>query len=667
MQTVMTGSELYEDLAKLDTLLGEYETARNDPARAHALQHLIIDAINEANLDKDLHVLHDTPLEEMVRSAHEALSRIRNTRIQSGMHIFGKVPEGEKRADFISSILRFDSGTGSPRRIIAGLFGLDFDHLVSQQGSFSRELGMSNGAVIEKIDARIKDLISRVLSGEPVNLCSFFSRTLTQDEEMPFNRIIDRIRDINNRIDASYEVESLLNGFSGGYIPAGPSGLITRGHDDVLPTGRNFYSLDPFRVPTRAAWRIGGRLADAMIGKYQDEQGSLPENIAFYWMASDIMSADGEMLAEMFALLGVEPVWLSNGQVRSFSIIPTGQLTHPRIDITVRMSGIVRDNFTHSVELLDRAIQVVAALDESPEVNFVRKHALASMNEHGGEWREATLRLFGSKPGTYSTGVNLAVLSSAWKDEKDLADIFVAWNGYAYGEGVSGTESHEQFASNLSTVSLTFNKVASDEYDLLGCCCYFGNHGGLTVAARHLSGKEVKAYYGDTRESSHVEVRELADELRRVVRSKLLNPKWIDGMKEHGYKGAADMMKQITRVYGWEASTQEVDDWIFDDIAETFVINPEMKQFFEENNPHALEEIARRLLEAEQRGLWDAKPEVLEELKSSYLEIESWMEDRTGQGDYQGGNVDIYTSTDVTPWGESIADVLKFMHNRRKE
>lgn len=157
------------------------------------------------------------------------------------------------------------------------------------------------------------------------------------------------------------------------------------------------------------------------------------------------------------------------------------------------MSGIVRDNFTHSVELLDRAIQAVAALDETPEVNFVRKHALASMNEHGGAWREATLRLFGSKPGTYSTGVNLAVLSSAWKDEKDLADIFVAWNGYAYGEGISGTESHEYFASNLSTVSLTFNKVDSDEYDLLGCCCYFGDHGGLTVAARHLSGKEVKA------------------------------------------------------------------------------------------------------------------------------------------------------------------------------
>lgn len=138
-------------------------------------------------------------------------------------------------------------------------------------------------------------------------------------------------------------------------------------------------------------------------------------------------------------------------------------------------------------------------------------------------------------------------------------------------------------------------------------------------------------------------------------------------MKEHGYKGAADMMKQITRVYGWEASTQEVDDWIFDDIAETFVIDPEMKQFFEENNPHALEEIARRLLEAEQRGLWDAKPEVLEDLRPSYLEIESWMEERTGQGDFQGGNVNIYTSTDVTPWGESIADVLKFIHNRRKE
>ncbi len=379
------------------------------------------------------------------------------------------------------------------------------------------------------------------------------------------------------------------------------------------------------------------------------------------------MSSDGEMFAEMFAMLGVEPVWLPNGQVKSFSIIPLEKLGRPRIDITVRTSGILRDNFANCYELLDEAVQSIAELDEPPEQNFVRKHAEQSMMENGGTWRDATLRIFSSQPGTYSSGVNLAVLASAWKDEKDLADIFIATNGYAYGREITGQAAHGQLASNLSSVSVTFNKVHSDEYDLLGCCCYFGAHGGMTAAARHYSGNDVKPYYGDTREPEQVEVRDLADEIRRVVRTKLLNPKWIDGMKEHGYKGASDIMKRVTRVYGWEASTQEVDDWIFDDIAETFVNNDEMREFFEENNPFALEEIARRLLEAEQRGLWNADEQVLDNLKNNYLEIESWMEDQVGEGDYQGGNVDIMTLGDITGWGDSMKEIMANVHAKHKK
>jgi len=311
-------------------------------------------------------------------------------------------------------------------------------------------------------------------------------------------------------------------------------------------------------------------------------------------------------------------------------------------------------------------VMAVATLDEPPEQNFVRKHTLAAIEQDGMSLRDATLRVFSSQPGTYSSGVNLAVLASAWKEEKDLADIFVAVNGYAYGKDITGQSAHEQLATSLSTVSVTFNKVQSDEYDLLGCCCYFGAHGGMTAAARHYSGAEVRPYYGDTREPEHIEVRDLADEIRRVVRTKLLNPKWIDGMKEHGYKGASDIMKRVTRVYGWEASTQEVDDWIFDDIAGTFVNNDEMRQFFEENNPHALEEIARRLLEAQSRGLWDADEEVLDELKKNYLEIESWMEDQISGGEYQGGDVDVITAQDIPGWGDSMKDLMAKVHAKHR-
>jgi len=290
-------------------------------------------------------------------------------------------------------------------------------------------------------------------------------------------------------------------------------------------------------------------------------------------------------------------------------------------------------------------------LDEPIEKNFLRKHVLA-LDNIGDEDRKEDgryARIFASKPGTYGNGVNLAVYASAWKEEKDLSDVFVYWNGYAYGKKNFGIEAHDSLVSQLKTVDLTFNKTVTDEYDLCGCCCYFGTHGGLTTATRELSGHEVSAYYGDTRDRDKIEVRSLADEVRRIVRSKLLNPKWIEGMKRHGYKGAGDISKRIGRVYGWEATTQEVDDWIFDDIARTFVLDNEMRKFFEENNPWALEEIGRRLLEAYERGLWNADEEVIVGLRSAYLEMEGWIEEEMGdaKGDFQGGAIVV---TDVKPF-----------------
>jgi len=347
----------------------------------------------------------------------------------------------------------------------------------------------------------------------------------------------------------------------------------------------------------------------------------------------------------MLFLMGVEPVW-KGGRVKGFRIMSLEELGRPRIDVTVRASGITRDCFFGCIELLDQAIREVAALEEPAEMNFLRKHS------RDGE----ACRIFASRPGTYGNGVNLAVYASAWKEEKDLTDVFIQWNSYAYGKGVFGQESHQALVEQLKSVDLTFNKTVTDEYDLLGCCCYFGTHGGLTNAARELSGREVSSYYGDTRDREKAEIRTLADEVRRIVRTKLLNPRWIDGMKRHGYKGASDISKRVGRVWGWEATTEEVDDWIFDDIARTFVLDEENRRFFEENNPWAMEEMGRRLLEASQRGLWKADQEVLDALKSSYLEIEGWMEDKMGetQGDFQGGAIDVLPLEHARAWREKM-------------
>ncbi|MEW5763302.1 MAG: cobaltochelatase subunit CobN, partial [Bacillota bacterium] len=603
MQTVLTQGGLYDELAELDRYLEEYEQARvADPARAHTLEHLIIEEIKKTNLDKQIPVEDGHQNFALIKEkAHAVLSVIRNTQIQDGQHIFGELPQGERRLDFLNAVLRFDAGeTVSLRKAVARLMGLEFGELLAAPEKFSPRHGKSHGALLEEIDRAAKAFIGLLLRGRSVTheeAAKVLGEALAAPEHLEeLNSLLPRVLDLNARLEASQEIEALLDGFAGRYIPSGPSGLITRGRDDVLPTGRNFYSLDPHRVPTKAAWEVGKRLAEKVLLKHLTEEGRYPENIAIYWMCNDIMWADGEGLGQMFYLLGCRPKWLANGRVAGIEVIPLEELGRPRIDLTVRVSGITRDNFPNCVELLDEAVQTVAALEEPPEMNFVRKHTLAQLDGAAGDpqaWRDATLRIFASKPGTYQAGVNLAVYASAWKDEKDLADVFVFWNGYAYGKGVFGKEAFKQLQANLKTVDVTYNKVVSDEYDLFGCCCYFGTHGGMTAAARVASGKEVRTYYGDTREPEHVEVRTLADEIRRVVRTKLLNPKWIEGQKRHGYKGAGDISKRIGRVYGWEASTREVDDWIFDDITRTFVLNEENRKFFEEHNPWALEEIAR--------------------------------------------------------------------------
>ncbi|HUM78317.1 MAG TPA: cobaltochelatase subunit CobN, partial [Methanoculleus sp.] len=518
MQAVMTTSDLYAGLKDLEEQIADYNRAKGvDPARAHALEHTIADLLEETGIAGEIGfpAMHEegTPFEEVVAAAHTAVSRIADTRIPDGMHIFGEVPEGERRAEFIHAIMRYE---GEVRGAVLEMMGYD--------------ASTADDALLRDAEAAAKDLIAAILAGEPLDRAAerILAGSLRNLDLDALEEIRAGVLDLAARIDASDEMGSLLSGCAGGYIPPGPSGLITRGKPEVLPTGRNFYSLDPFRIPTRAAWRIGVRLAESVIQKYVDEIGEIPENIGMYWMASDVMWADGEQLAQVFFLIGVEPVWI-DGKVRSFRVIPLEELGRPRIDATIKLSGILRDCFYTCIELLDDAISTVAGLDEPPELNFIRKHAL----QGGG-----TARIFGSRPGTYGNGVSLAVYASAWKEEADLAEVFLRWNSYAYGRDNFGEESRGTFSVQLATVDLTFNKTVTDEYDLLGCCCYFGAHGGLTGAARALSNRDVPAYYGDTRDHDRVEVRTLAEEIRRVVRGKVLNPKWIEGMKRHGYKGA---------------------------------------------------------------------------------------------------------------------------------
>ena len=648
MQTVMVQGELYGDLEEIERLLDSYTKYRDtEPAKAHTLSHLIMDKVTGLNLSE---VTHDN-FDEKVQDIHERLSLLKNTYIPKGMHIFGRIPEGERLSDFVYAVVRYENTPESLRGVVS--------ELIADQEGLSGDLLKERTDTIARAACRAY-LENRIPLSETINTFCHV-RDNAEPVLAPIQKTID---DVKERTLASDEMGALFNGYDGGYIAPGPSGIITRGRSDILPTGRNFYSLDPQRIPTPAAYEVGVQLADKTLSKYLDEQGEYPENIAFHWQCTDIMWADGEGMAQMMHLLGVKPQWAKNGRQKGFAVIPLEQLRRPRIDITVRVSGITRDNFPNCIDVLDEAVQAVAALDEPSDLNFVRKHTLERLDGNSpsdaAALRQATYRIFASMPGTYQAGTQLAVYASAWKTEADLSDVFLYWNGYAYGKGVFGETAHKSLKASLKTVNLSFNKTVTDEYDLTGCCCYFGTHGGMINAAQVLSGKTIENYYEDTREQGEVSVRTLREELRRIARAKILNPKWIDGMKDHGYKGASEISKRVGRLYGWQATAKAVDASVFDDIARTFMMNEENRKFFEEKNPWAMEEMARRLIEAAERGLWEPAPDVGKALKSLYVEIEGWIEERMGdvRGDFQGGSIDIMTQEDVASWKNRLEEVL---------
>ncbi len=456
----------------------------------------------------------------------------------------------------------------------------------------------------------------------------------------------------------SQEMEILGNACSGSFVPPGPSGAITRGKLEILPTGRNFYTLDPRTLPTPEAWEVGKRCAEKLLEEYLKREGKYPESVGQVLWSIDAYKGDGEQLAQILYLLGTKPKWGPDGTVRGIEIIPLEELGRPRIDCIVRISGIVRDTLPRYVELIDEAVEKVISLEEPPEKNFPRKHFLESLEklkEIGVRNPEevASARVFGSPPGSYGAGVNLAVEASAWKTQEDLAKIWIKWSGYAYKRGRYGFEAHEGLTLGLKNVEVVNRNHISDEHDLFACCCYFGYHGGFIGTVKAIRGK-VLGVTVDTRDPSRVKVREISREIERVVRAKLLNPVWIEEMKKHGYRGANEFEKKILHLYGWAATSREVENWIFDKIAEKYVLDDEMRRFFREHNIWALEEITRRLLEAAHRKIWKADEKTLKRLNEIYSEIEGILEEEISCGDFQGGSTPFISFQEVPEWGEGM-------------
>lgn len=538
--------------------------------------------------------------DELIR-LHAKIEELNRSLFNYGLHVFGKLPNEDILNRFIISIL-------IPEKFVFEKLNIPFEKIMDPLAEY-------NGQTLSELARDIKAACLELVTTSKIS--THIPENIKQAVEPLTDQILEKFNEVKRRILAIAEIPNLLNFLDASYIEPGPSGDITRGRLNAVPTGKNFYAVDLMSIPTKSAWEVGKKLAAQLLKRFEDE-GKLPETVAFVEWFTDVTNTDGEQLAEILFLLGVKPIW-DGDRVAGLSVIPLEDLGRPRIDVVVRIGGLFRDTCSPLIELIDEAISIVRSLNEPAELNFVRKHFLENSIEY---------RIFGDAPGAYGAGVNHAINSSVWKSEEELAEIFISWGCYAYGKKTYGIKAEDALRYCLKLTDVVVRNQHTDEWDIFDDDCPYAYHGGLKLAAEKASGRKVKALISDTRNPESPKVVDVSEEVDRVVRKTLFNPEWIEGMRKHEYKGASDLMKKIVNLFGWAATAHVVENWIFQKIAETYVFNKGNREWLEAENVYALEEIIRRLCEAYDRGLWNAPKEFVQKLKQEYLRVEGLIEDR---------------------------------------
>ncbi|MEU3921641.1 cobaltochelatase subunit CobN [Streptomyces sp. NPDC029004] len=647
----MARADTYGDLAKLEQLLDEYALVSDlDPAKAPAVRAQIWTLVKAAELHHDLHVDEqpdDGDFDEFVIHIDGYLCEIKDVQIRDGLHILGGGPESQARVNLVLAVLRASQVWGGQACALPGLraaladhFGLVEKDLLAEPGAPVKvpvELtALVAGPARTGADAidLLEQLCRRLAEGmEEHAWCTDDCAALVQDTlgtELPAavavlgfacEEVVPRLARTTDEID------NILRALNGGYVPAGPSGSPTRGLVNVLPTGRNFYSVDPKAIPSRLSWEVGQALADSLVARYLTDTGAYPKSVGLTVWGTSAMRTQGDDIAEILALLGCRPVWDdASRRVTGFEVVPLQELARPRIDVTVRISGFFRDAFPHVVGLLDDAVRAVAELDEPADSNYVRAHADEDTALHGDR-RRATARIFGSKPGAYGAGLLPLIDARNWRSDADLAEVYAVWGGYAYGRGLNGRAARGDMETAFRRIAVAAKNVDTREHDLVDADDYFQYHGGMVAMVRHLTGESPEAYVGDSAVPDQIRTRTLGEETHRVFRARVVNPRWMAAMRRHGYKGAFEMAATVDYLFGYDATAGVVDDWMYEKLSAEYVFDPENREFMQKSNPWALRGIAERLLEAADRGLW-AEPDegTLERLRATYLELEGELE-----------------------------------------
>lgn len=622
----LTRAESYGPTRDLERQVDEYyEALMLDRGRADLLRRQILDHILRHNLHQDLGLKVPSSAEEeqqLLNRTDAYLCELKEAQIRDGLHVFGHSPTGRLYRDTLLALARHPIGNAQGRNqglttALAKDLGLvDFNPL---EMDWAAPWTGPCPAVLASVHAdpwrTTGDTRERLeLMALQVLECGFLPET--QDTQWPStSAVLARVAtELQPRLEVcgAQELFQLMRGLSGRFVPAGPSGAPTRGRPDVLPTGRNFYSVDTRSIPTQTSWVLGLRSAERLIERYVQEHGDYPRAIGLSVWGTATMRTGGDDIAQAFALIGVRPQWAEGShRVADFEVLPMSLLDRPRIDVTLRVSGFFRDAFSNVIRLFDAAVQAVAALDEPESVNPIRSRILreaATLEAQGIPkdlaQRQAGYRVFGSKPGSYGAGLQSLIDGKHWNEDADLAQAYLNWGSYAYGQADEGTAALPSFAQRLANIELVLHNQDNREHDLLDSDDYYQFQGGMAAAVRHLSGQQPTLYFGDHSNPSAPAVRSLQEEISRVVRSRVTNPKWIAGVKRHGYKGAFEMAATVDYLFAYDATARVVRDDQYASLTDAYLQDPNTRDFLLRHNPDALTEICERLLEAMDRGLW---------------------------------------------------------------
>ncbi|CAN7480689.1 cobaltochelatase subunit CobN [Rhizobium sp. LjRoot30] len=624
----LTRAESYGPLKDLEALVDEYyEASGVDPRRLKLLRKQILDLVTDIGLDRDAGIEKGETEEKALEKLDAYLCDLKEMQIRDGLHIFGVSPSGRMLTDLTVALARVPRGLGEGRdqslqraiAVDAGLTAragdaspafdpLDCDMAAEWVGARpdliagqSADTWRSSGDTVERIEI----LAGRLVSG-----------ALACPEDWTATRLV--LDEIEARLKPSVEacgaaeVSGILAGLAGRFVPPGPSGAPTRGRPDVLPTGRNFYSVDSRAVPTPAAYELGRKSAELLIRRYVQDHGDWPQSFGLTAWGTSNMRTGGDDIAQALALIGVKPVWdMTSRRVTGYEIIPPALLKRPRVDVTLRISGFFRDAFPEQIALFDKAIRAVGGLEEDASDNPIARRMqqetlrlVASGLDEKAAARRAGYRVFGSKPGAYGAGLQALIDEKGWENRADLAEAYLVWGSYAYGADAEGHAERGLFEERLRSIEAVIQNQDNREHDLLDSDDYYQFEGGLFAAVERLSGVGPRVYHNDHSRPEKPVIRSLEEEIGRVVRARAVNPKWIEGVMRHGYKGAAEIAATVDFLFAYAATTGMVSNHHFDAVYQAYIVDEHVRQFLAEKNPAALDEIKAKMLEAIDRGLW---------------------------------------------------------------